>query len=402
MIQRLQPAYFFMLECFFLYFLVFVFYTRSGEIPSIPAILSIIIGGNLFLYLVSKKNIVNNGIPFICAILLSGIAYFLGFSIMSIVLCAVFLYFRISSFIKDSSLWKEERTNLAIVFYSSSILVFFIGWIFRYPYMNVLFGMVIAFTVLYSIGRFLQQTGDHFEARDVLGLSSALFIAVVLTVLGTLLIPGVKFVFIKIFSGLAVIASIIGSPIFALIEGIILGIKSPESPDDPFAQGEVGDRKETYEKIIPVEGIPSWFWLVLLVVLLIIIWVIIKRKSKIVDKEIQESSQIKLEHIPLSVKMGRKRKFFRSPSPHEYMRKLVFHLDEYASKYHLGRYPNETVREWFERVEFQKNEDLFAAYESVRYGNIDIVLDKHDAQRFEDMILKIKKEIKDRNNKKKG
>jgi hypothetical protein len=78
---------------------------------------------------------------------------------------------------------------------------------------------------------------------------------------------------------------------------------------------------------------------------------------------------------------------------------LVFHLDEYASKYHLGRYPNETVREWFERVGFQKDENLFIAYESVRYGNIDVILDKHDAQRFEEMILDIKKDIKERNKK---
>jgi hypothetical protein len=397
MIQRLQPAYFFMLECFFLYFLVFVFYTRAGEIPSILAIVAIVVGGNLFLYLAMKKNLINNGIPFISAVVLSGIAYFLGFSIFSIVLCAIFLYFRMSAFIKDSSLWKEERTNLAILFYSSSVLVFFIGWIFRYPYMNVLFGMVIAFTVLYSVGRFLQQMGNNNEVRDVLGLASVLSIAVVLTGLGTIVVPAVKFVFFKVFSGLAIIASLLGSPFFALIEGIILQVKSVESPDDPFEQAEVGKPEDTFEIVSPIESIPPWVWFALLVVILVIIWAIVRKKSKLVDKDIQEQATIQLSHIPITAKFGKKRSFFREPAPQEYIRKLFYQLHIYADKYHLGRYHHETIREWFQRVGFQSNEELFLAYESVRYGNGNIL--KSDASHLEEVIQDIKREIKERNKK---
>jgi hypothetical protein len=397
MIQRLQPAYFFMLECFFLYFLVFVFYTRAGEIPPIVAILAILVGGNLFLYLSMKKNLINNGIPFIGAIVLSGVAYLLGFSIMSIILCSIFLYFRLGAFIKDSSLWKEERTNLAILFYSSSVLVFFIGWIFRYPHMNVLFGMVIAFTVLYSVGRFLQQMGNNNEGRDVLGLASVLSIAVVLTGLGTLLIPAVKFVFFKVFSGLAIIASLLGSPFFALIEGIILQVKSVESPDDPFEQAEVGKPEDTFERINPIENIPVWVWFALLVLILFIIWAIVRKKSKLVDKDIQEQATIQLSHMPLTAKVGKKLSFFREPAPQEYIRKLFYQLHIYADKYHLGRYHHETIREWFQRVGFQSNEELFLAYESVRYGNGNIL--KSDASHLEEMIQDIKREIKERNKK---
>jgi hypothetical protein len=394
MIQRIQPGYFFTLECVFLYLLVFVFYGRSGSIPSIPAILTIAIVGNVLLFFVLKQKLVNNSIPLLIAILLSAAAYFTGFSIFAAILCCIFLYFRFGAFIKDSSLWKDERTNLAILFYSSSVIIFFIGWIFRYPYMNVLFALVIGFTVLYSIGRFLQQMGENNGFRDTIGIASVLGLAVVGTYLTTFLVPVVKYVFYKIFTGLAIIATMIGSPFFAMIEGIVLRVQSVESPDDPFAQVEVGEPDGTYDNAVPASGIPSWFWVVILFVILLVVWYFVRKKSKMVDEEQDKPDFIQLEHNPLSGKQGSKTSFFREPAPNEYMRKLIYQLDQFAGKYHLGRYHHETIREWFHRVGFAENEQLFLAYEKVRYG--DINLPKSEAVQFEAFISEVKRGIKER------
>jgi hypothetical protein len=394
MIQRLQQAYFFTLECYFLYLLVFLFYLRLGEIPSIIAIFAIISGGNLTLFFLVKRKLVNNSIIFLISTLLGVVAYFLGFSIISAILCGGFLYIRIGAFIKDSSMWTEERSHFAILFYCSSVVIFLIGWVFRYPYMNVLIFMVIVFTLLYSVGRFLQQMNAHNRIGDFFGLASVLSIIVFLTGIGTLLLPMVKFVFFKVFSVLILIGTIIARPLFSLFEEIILNVKPKQQPLNLKGKYEA---MPPDGRTHPIETISPWIWLAVFVVLLVIIWFIVKKKSKKVDPNLKEKLDIHLEHTPLFVKSGKKRRFFREPAPNEYIRKLIYQLDSYADKYHLGRYHYETIREWFERVGFQKNEELFLAYESVRYGNVNI--QKSEASHLEEVILNIKQDIKERNKK---
>ncbi|MHC0035568.1 hypothetical protein [Pseudoneobacillus sp. C159] len=395
MIQRLQPAYFFMLECVYLYFLVCIFYTRAGTIPPILPIIAIMIGGNLLLYFALKQKIVGNTIPFVGAVLLSAAAYFLGFSIMSVLISVIFLYFRMGAFIKDSSLWREERANFAIIFYSSSVAIFFIGWMFRYPHMDFFFALVIVFTILFSIGRFLQQMGENNGAKDASGLASVLGISAVLTVILAFCIPFVKWAFYKIFAGIAIIAMMIGSPFFYLVEGIVLRLRPKAPPeDDEFEQVELPDKEDTFDSINPVDSIPPWVWVALIAVVLLVAWLIVRKKSKIVDEKPDENA-IPLQHIPILSKTRKRRSLFAEPTPQEYLRRLIYQLDHFASKYHLGRYQHETIQEWFARVGFPENKALFNAYESVRYGNV--VIAKNDASQFETIVQNIKREIKEKN-----
>jgi MFS family permease len=397
MIQRIQPAYFFMLECFYLYFLVSIFYTRAGTIPPILPIIAILAGGSLLLYYAFRQKMIGNTIPFVGAVILSALAYFLGFSIMSVLLCVIFLYFRLGAFIKDSSLWREERSTFAIIFYSSSVAIFFIGWMMRYPHMNFFFGLVIVFTILFSIGRFLQQMGENNDVKDVSGLASVLGISALLTVILAFCVPFIKWAFYKIFAGIAIIAMMIGSPFFYLVEGIVLQLR-PGAPaeDDEFEQVELPDKESTFDSVNPVDSIPPWVWIALIATVLLVAWLIVRKKSKIVDEKPVENT-IHLQHTPVLSKMRKKNRLFADPTPQEYMRKLIHQLDAFAGKYHLGRQHHETIREWFSRVGFQENEALFNAYESVRYGNVNI--GKNDASQFEVVIQNIKRDIKEKNKK---
>lgn len=398
MIQRLLPAYFFSLECYFLFFLLFFFYVQRADVPSITAFLIIIFVGNLILYFSQKQKLISGTVPFIGAIILGGVCYFLGLTNMSVFVCTVFLYFRIAAFIKDSSLWKEDRAHFAILFYCSSLIVFIAGWIFRYPYMNWMYGMVIGFTVLYSMGRFLQQIEGNKEGKAVAGFAGVLGVGVLLTGVLTILVPVVKWMFFKIMSGLAVIAALMGRPIFYLLEQIEFIAKPMDPVEDEFTQGETGQPVVDHS-INPNNYMPLWLVITLLIVAVLIIWYFVRKKKMMTDQT-DEQSNIKLEYIPATVKTNKKRRFLREPAPNEYIRKLFYQLQIYADKHEMGRYEHETIREWFQRVDFPKNDELFLAYENVRYGKGQ--MNKEDALHFEVVIQGIKREIKERNKKDMG
>lgn len=396
-INRILPVYYFTLECLFLFFLLFLFYTRIGAIPSVLSFVGVILVSYVVLLYGLKLQKVSGTLPFIGAILSGVVAYIFDFTLMSVFLCTIFLFFRLSAFFKDSSLWKEERPTLAILFYCSGFIIFLEGWIFKYPYMNWLFGIVIGFTILLSVGNYLRHLEGSKGNRNVSGIASAIGIAVLLTGMVTLLLPVVKWLLKNIFEGLTLLIGILLMPLFKLVESIgILQLKLKNQPKDEFEQAALTKEKSSITEEI-IYNMPIWVWFVLLIVLLLIAWYFI-RKIRMVDENSEDIVSLEGEHAPTMLKMEKRRRFFREPAPQEYLRKLFYQLQLYAEKHGLGRYDHETIREWFDRVGFQKNEELFKAYESVRYGG-NVIL-KHDAKHFEDIIQGIKLEMKERTNKK--
>lgn len=394
MIKRILPGYFFTLECIYLYFLLYLFYTRIGEIPSILSFIVIIVVGYLILHIALIRNEVSGVFPFLGAIICGGISLALGFTPMSTLLLTVFLFFRIRAFIKDSSMWTEERPILAMLFYISSFLVFYIGWVFHYPYMDWLFGIVIIFTLLLSVGRFLQQLEGAKASKNIGGISSIIGIAIIMTGVITLLLPIVKWAIMNIFKGFILIVTFLLSPLFYLVQSLIFTPKPLDKwVDDPFAQGELSkERKEVTNQFL-LENVPLWFWITLFSIIILVIWYILRKRN--IKKDVQvETETIMLKHTPTTATLGRKGRFFKEPAPQEYIRKLLFQFQIYADKHHLGRYHHETMREWFVRVGFKQNEELFLAYDNVRYGKED--LQKKDAIHLEEVIKDIKRDIQER------
>ncbi|MFD2445560.1 hypothetical protein ACFSO7_16495 [Bacillus sp. CGMCC 1.16607] len=400
MIQRILPAYYFSIEGLFLYFLLFLFYTRIGEIPSIPSFVAVLAVAYLFLLFGLKQKLVSGTLPFVGAVLSGGIAYVFGFTFMSIVLIAVFLFFRMTAFLKDPAMWKEERTKLAILFYCSAFVIFLEGWVYKFPFMNWLFGTVIIFTLLFSVGRFLQQVETNKNVRNVGGIAGVLGIAAALATAVTFLIPIAKWMVFTIFEGLFLIIGFLLTPIFNLVESIIIRDRRRAVDKDEFEQVEFTDDQKggLSDTPVAVED-PIWLWLLLLAIVLFVIWFFV-RKRKMNRDDNAPSSGIEIEHQPVQRNLGKKHRFFGEPAPNEYIRKLFFHFQIYAEKYGMGRYDHETVQEWFHRVNFRKDEDLFYAYDCVRYG--EVIIPKDEAKHYEEIFEEMKREIKERKKNEKG
>jgi hypothetical protein len=395
MIQRILPGYFFTLECLFLYFLFFVFYTFIGEVPSPLSFLAILFIAQMVLHFGLKQKSIKGSLPFIGALLCGVTAFLLQFSPMSVLMCTIFLFFRIQAFLKNSSLWKEDRSILTILFFCSGIIILLEAWTFEYLHMNWLFGTMIVFTICISVGSYLQHVEDSKANRYIVEFVGVLGIVALITGILSPLMPAAKWLFKNIFEGTTLVFSVLLHPLFFFIETNKLrppGVKL-EDEDDPAGKG-----KDIVELNSPFEYIPSWAWIMLLVIILVVIWLIVrelKMDNSFAEKE--NVVKLKIDHTPASISIENKTGFFRVRDPHEYVRKLFYQFQFFAENHGVGRYEHETIREWFERVGFQKNEDLFHAYECVRYGGE--VIHKQDAKRYENMIREIKLEVKERNKK---
>jgi hypothetical protein len=392
MIKRILPTYYFSLECLFLYFLLFIFYIREGEIPSIYSFLTITAVANLVLLYSFKQEKVSATLPFIGAIISGGVGYLLGLSLVSVILITIFLYFRTVTFIKDTSLWLGEKTQFAIVFYGSGLIIFFFGAILKYPHMNWLFGIVIAYTLLLTLGRYLQQVVGNNGARNIPVITAILGIAVAFSGIVLLIIPIVKFLVINFWEGVALSIALLTIPIFKLVETITLTVRRKKG----WGEGDIDPAEFSKEKTDIIDtannlaNLPPWALSILLALILITIWFFVRKKRI----EPSNTASLEFKRTPSATSTVKKGIFFREPAPNDYLRKLFYQLQIYSEKYGFGRFEHETMREWFERVGFQKNEELFLAYDLVRYGGK--VIHKHEAKFLEEIIRNLKRDMKEK------
>ncbi|GGI14783.1 DUF4129 domain-containing protein [Gottfriedia solisilvae] len=391
MINRILPNYYFSLECLYVYFLLCLFNFSSNQLPPLFSFLSVCLVGNISLFFILQQKQVTQLIPFLTGIVAGGIGYVLGFNQITAIACACFLFFRMKSFSIDSSLWIEERHKFQVLFYCSGLFILFYGWIVNYSYMNVLYGISIGFTVLFSFGRFLQQAVHKDALKNVHGLFGALSIAVILASIVTVFIPTVKWGIFKLLDGLLGLVGFMAAPLFNLLEKIQL---------QPKLKGEEEELRQNLDKLpqtqkdnIIISDIPSWSWLIIFILICIMIGVYLyKFKFIKVEQTLQQSP---LEIDQLSFKENTKiiKRFFNYSAPSDHIRKLIFQLQKFALKHDLGRHEHETLNEWFQRAEFQHHQDLLHAYEQVRYGNGIL---EHNEKYYEKEFQTLKKEIKDR------
>jgi len=391
MIKRILPNYYFSLECLYVYFLLCLFNFSANRLPPLFSFLSVCLVGNISLYLILRQKQVTQFFPFLTGIVAGGIGYFLGFDQMTAIACASFVFFRIKTYSIDSSLWIEERHKFQVLFYCSGLVILFFGWIVNYSYMNLLYGISIGFTFLFSFGRFLQETVHKNPFKNVTGLFGALSVAVILAGFVTVFIPTVKWGIFKLLDGVINLTGFLASPLFNLIEKIQL---------QPKLKGDEEELRQSLDKIPQahkgnnfLSEIPSWSWLIILILICIVIGIYLNKLQFIKVEQTLQQSPLEIDQLSFKENRKIKRRFFNQSAPSEHIRKLIFQLQKFALKHDLGRLEHETLNEWFQRAEFGHHQDLLHAYEQVRYGNG--ILAYHE-KHYEKEFQTLKKEIKDR------
>ncbi|MEH6936469.1 DUF4129 domain-containing protein [Bacillus sp. JJ664] len=391
MINRILPNYYFSLECLYVFFLLCLFNFSSNQLPPLFSFLSVCLVGNISLYFILRKKQVTQFFPFLTGIVAGGIGYFLGFDQITAIVSASFVFFRIKTFSIDSSLWKEERHKFQVLFYCSGLVILFFGWIVNYSYMNVLYGISIGFTFLFSFGRFLQETVYKNNFKNVTGLFGALSIAVILAGFVTVFIPTVKWGIFKLLDGVINLTGFLAYPLFNLVEKIQL---------QPKLKGDEEELRQNLDKIPQthkgnsfLSEIPSWSWLLIFILICIVVGIYLYKFKFIKVEQTLQQSPLEIDQLSFKENRKIKRRFFNQSAPSEHIRKLIFQLQKFALKHDLGRHEHETLNEWFQRAEFQQHQDLLHAYEQVRYGNGKL---EHNEKYYEKEFQTLKKEIKDR------
>jgi len=385
------PAYYLFLEGLCLYFLLFVFYIGIGKVPSVPAFIAFISAGILCLAASLKFKKAAPVISLAGGILGGGAGFLLGFGFMSAFVCTIFLIIRLDAFSKDPTLWSSERTKLPLIMYCSSIPLFMMCWMLKYHYINWLFAIIILFTALFSAGKLIKSTEKRNGVHDTKSFGIFFGLALLLAAgIAGIFMPAIKWLFFKTVGVLVLIASILAAPLFKLAK-----IIQSHSSQNAIPESVVGKSNAAKKEIDTFYlHISPWVWVIVAILTILIVWLLVKKFRTDNIDTVETTGIVNVEFLSPSGGTKRHRRFFGTSSPQEYLRKLVYDLQIFADKHGNGRKEYETLREWFERTDFPSQEDFFNAYDHIRYGKG--VLLKKDARHFEELVEKVKKDIKEK------
>ncbi|UPM53309.1 hypothetical protein [Gottfriedia acidiceleris] len=388
MILRLLSTYFFSLEYLLLYLIIIFIYESKNQLPPTLAIICIFLIGNLFLLYSLRKSQVPRVILFLAAIISGGISYTLGLNSVTSILCACFIYLRLEAFLKDTSLWIEERNKLQIIFYLTSLIVLFFGWTSHYSHMNLILWIIIIFTILFSLGRYFQQAVTTQTIRNYRGIIGTISIAALLTSTISFILPVLKWGIFKLLNVLFSAVGFLGTPLFNYVDRITIKEKKIKLGRNSSAEDKLPQNIRNHHYIL--ESTPTWVWLLLLMIVLIVIWLVIRKLTYIRNEKHTVKQENCIEYNAIPEHMRKKRRFFKHSAPTDQIRKLIFQLQKFATKYKMGRHQNETLKEWLVRIQIPHEDELIDAYNSIRYGKGEI----KDIEKFEEQVNRIKDKIK--------
>ncbi|PEJ56288.1 hypothetical protein CN692_18300 [Bacillus sp. AFS002410] len=389
MILRLLPTYFFSLEYLYLYLIVLFLYESKNQLPPTLAMICIFLIGNLILFYSLNKSKVSRVSSYFAAIFCGVVGYNLGLNSVTSILCASFIFFRIEAFLKDTSLWNEERNKLQIIFYFTSLFVLFFAWPSHYEYKSFVYGLIIMFTILFSLGRYFQQAVITQSIKNSRGMFGSILIAAILTGIFTLVVPLFKWGIFKVLDGLFKVVGFVASPIFNFADHKNFKVEKIKLNRHPV-KNQIPQNPKNQHFIL--ESVPTWVWLAILIIVLIAIWFVIRKLKfiRIENQSFQQDIGIEYETIPESMRI--KRRLFKANAPTDHIRKLIFQLQKYASKHKMGRHNGETLNEWFKRIQISNEDELINAYNSVRYGKAEL----KDIEKYEEQVKRIKEMIRNR------
>ena len=289
----------------------------------------------------------------------------------------------------------------SLVFFATFLSVHFLCYLlaiedYKLPLYSVFIGGVIFFAGarLFNV----QRTSHKQKKESFLKVSLFYMIGIIgvflLTLFTYFLTPPIRTLFNWVFQGILAVVMIPLMPLLNVLEKFLSGLTKEPTEEE---QKDVGANGAMMEDLLPNTQEASSYtfnfeWIVLGVIGLAIFGVIAYLISKKIEQSKEKASNdiiYKNEElvVPLQEESSSENTLYRVES--SFLRELYLSFEKEANSFGFEREKSETVREWFQRMQWLAKDEFFFIYEEVRYGGHTVKKDK--AELYVQEIEKIKK-----------
>ncbi|MDQ0254011.1 hypothetical protein J2S74_001384 [Evansella vedderi] len=383
------------LEALFFYVLVFPLYAVYGSFPPVmPYIFVIITSAIVYGFLLHKtKSTSTSAIGLPIVLIVGGIG---DFNLLMAAFLAVMTFWRAVVHFEE-----YDRTNEFPVFLmtlGAGIIYFF--WFSDFDGRQMLLFLIFAHFLLAMGLKTLSMTlhsnvSEEQKKSHLKWILGALLTVSSFSLVLSLIFPYLQWFFIQLARLVFYTAGLIVSPIIYLIR--LPRSDGPGYGDSSLSLEGEDERRDAFETLEMGESFLSFeqfFWIISSILLLLVVYLIIKRVRNVETKQI-EFTEIREAELSSLKKTGSFWSSFRQGRvPKNEIRREFYHFQESLVKSEWARNGNETVEDWVMRLPISNSlkETVIKNYQKVRYGNIEV--SKEQQKEFKEAIKQAKKEIK--------
>ncbi|CEG26629.1 hypothetical protein [Bacillus sp. B-jedd] len=227
-----------------------------------------------------------------------------------------------------------------------------------------------------------QKAGFIFYFGKIIGV---LFLAGLIL---TLLLDYFKAAFFFIVKNGAMLFGMLVSPLFKWLEGKMQGMPM----EGMFRESGMDMGQGTHEAYQPGQYSPQTdtFLLALAFIAAMIVFVYLYKKKLFIKTEQQSNTSAQL--ISFTGGLSTRSRMRKILPPENKLRLEFYQLETFANKKGYGRFPYETLDEWWTRIGINKDRQLIDIYGRIRYGSMPVEDKSLDYARA--AIKDIKEQIK--------
>lgn len=389
-------TYFFSLEVFTGFLFLFLFFIRQQELPPVFSLFGLcVVGIVLFTILLTKFHDRGKWIfllTFTPVLILVG--HLTGLSLYLEFVVLVFVFWRgfvlvnepSKSFSFDSSLLLSFLIGFVTIIYSA---------ISHYPYQLYIIYLMVFQTLFMVTGSFIRKWLSIPKDKAKFAFYYLRVIAMLISAgaVVTILLKYVKDVLVYISAFFVMILSYLSGPLFHFFQYLVSLFGGEEIKPPSAAQWRMKG-KGAYEES---GGDPSnllFYCLIFCIVVGLIFCVRMIRRMRISRLSTNPSAEFHLAAGESALSSGLSLFHKKEKRPNDLIRREIFDFEKYAQKMAAGRYPFETVEEWWRRAGLNGADQAIHIYEKVRYGNQDYSHEELNQLKHE--LHKLKLQLKER------
>ncbi|MCF6137796.1 hypothetical protein [Pseudalkalibacillus berkeleyi] len=342
------------------------------ENPYLAIFSLMVIGGLMYEVLLPRIKATVGKIVFTLPVLF-GIGWILGIDVLVLMLLTILIGWRFTSQYFDEDLGQE--VHILLLSLASTIIFYF--FFSTNDYVSFALWLLLLQTILFAIVRvnravLTNQNTDQAVHRWVGKVTLVLAVATASIVL---LFPLIQSITMSILKGLGtIIATVLYYPISFVVTLFASFIKEGniERVQDNVEDADLKTNEEILREMVNDSNQSEWFTYVLIALIaLAVIWYgirLYKRKLSFTNASLYNGFQE--NSMNLGEDFGERNIVRDRTPPANKIRKQLYRLEKKMAGYKLGRYPQESVLEWFDRIGLpsDKSNNVNHIYERVRYG----------------------------------